>query len=335
MRLTDREGKEIPVQITYDSLVVFRADVPQGARYKYTFQPCDSMPAFKSTVDGRAYPKRRDDISYENELIGIRIYGPGTRDAGEKAFGYDIFFKHPTDSIIVPLLYAPETDDAVWAKVDSLRGIDPELAEDFIKSFSYHIDHGLGMDCYAVGSTLGAGVAAIATPDSIHYPWCYESAEILDNGPLRFTLRLDFAPVEIDGKKVTEHRIISLDSGQHLNHTKVWYEGLERGYNIVTGFPLRDDTAPIEDCDAAIIAYSDPTQGSDNGRALLGLRVESPVDSVITRDNHILISKHINPTDTFVYNWGFAWDRTDIKSFNNWNAYLHRTPLTYKVEIDL
>lgn len=333
MILTDREGREIPYQLTYDSLIVFRADVPQGATFKYTFHPCDTLSAFTPTVAGQTYAKRRDDISYENELIGFRIYGPGTQQAGEKAFGYDIFFKHPTDTLIVPQLYAPETDDAVWAKEDSLRKIDPTLADDFIKTFSYHIDHGLGMDCYAVGPTLGDGVAAIATRDSIHYPWCYESAEILDNGPLRFTLRLDFAPVEIEGRAVTEHRLISFDSGSHLNNTKVWYDGLDKEQDIVTGFPLRDETEPIEDLSAGIIAYSDPTQGTDNGRALLGLRVENGTDSILRRDNHILISKHINPADTFVYKWGFAWDRADIKSLHEWNAYLHRTPLAYKVEI--
>lgn len=331
--ITDNEGKEIPSQLTYDSLIVFKADVPSGGEKIYTVNPCDSVRAYDATVWGQVYTKRRDDVSYENELIGFRIYGPGTQQAGEKAYGYDIFFKHPTDSLIVPLLYAPETDDAVWAKVDSLRAVDNDLAKEFIKTFSYHIDHGLGMDCYAVGPTLGDGVAALADNDSIFYPWCYEKAEILDNGPLRFTVALDFAPREIEGASVTEHRILTLDSDSHLNRARVWYDGLAKPYMIVAGFPMRDDTMPIEGKDRRYIAYSDPTQGDDNGRALLGITLPEAAEKISRRNGHILMSKHINPTDTFVYKWGFAWNKADIPTLEEWGRYLDRSSLDYSVKI--
>lgn len=274
------------------------------------------------TVWGQLYPKRRDDISYENEVVGFRIYGPGTQKAGEKAFGYDIFFKHPTSELILPQLYAPETDDAVWAKVDSLRAIDAALADDFIHSFSYHIDHGLGMDCYAVGPTLGAGVAAIADADSIYYPWCYDSAEILENGPDRFTVHLKFAPKTIAGSEnVVENRIISLGKFSHLNHTKVWYEGLKGSHEIVAGFPLRDDTPPFADVSTGILAYSDPTQGPDNGRAMLGIILPG-AEKAATRDGHTLLAKTLNEGDTLEYWWGFAWDRADITTWADWLTYL-------------
>lgn len=329
----DGEGREIPSQLTYDSLIVFKAEAGPGETAVYTVDPSDEVREYKNVAWGQEYPKRRDDISYENELIGFRIYGPGTQQAGEKAFGYDIFFKYPTEELIVPQLYAPETDDAVWAKVDSLRAIDPALADDFIKSFSYHIDHGLGMDCYAVGATLGAGVAAIANGDTIYYPWCYDTAEILDNGPVRFTLALNFQPREIEGRSVTEHRLISLDAASHLNATKVWYEGLDAPVEIVAGFPLRDETAPLECLEKGYIAYSDPTQGDANGRALLGITAATPMEKISRRDGHILISRTIAPAEAFRYNWGFAWDRTDIPSLEAWGDYLERSLLDYSVNV--
>ena len=332
--ITDAEGAEVTTQLTYDSLILFRADVAPGTEATFTIHPADSITSYPATVWGQAYPKRRDDISYENELIGVRIYGPGTRQAGEKAFGYDIFFKHPTEELIVPQLYAPETDDAVWAKVDSLRAINPALADDFISSFSYHIDHGLGMDCYAVGATLGAGVAALAEGDTIFYPWTYERAEILDNGPLRFTLRLDFAPREAGAAgTVAEHRLISLDSQAHLNKTKVWFDGQAAPMEIVAGFPLRDETPPVTDPGRRFIAYSDPTQGPDNGRALLGITFPSPAEKNLSRDGHILMSRTLNPSDTLLYSWGFAWDRADIPSLDEWQAVLNNSSLNYNVTI--
>lgn len=331
--VTDENGKEVVSQLTADSLILFMADVPEGETRHFTVHPCDTLRSYTSTVAGQFYPKRRDDVSYENELVGFRIYGPGTQQAGEKSFGYDLFLKHPTDELIVPQLYAPETDDAVWAKVDSLRRIDNELAEEFIKTFSYHLDHGLGMDCYAVGATLGAGVAAILEGDSIRYPWCYEKAEILDNGPLRFTLALDFAPVSKGGSaKVTEHRIITLDSQSHLNRCRIWYDGLEGETIVVAGFPLRDDSEVIEDKESGIITYADPTQGPDNGKAMVGVVMECGVDSIFRKEGHALMATRMSPTDTLDYRWGFAWDRTDIGSLAEWKKYLDRSGLNYTVE---
>lgn len=331
--VTDGEGREIPSQLTADSLIIFPADVAPGAKEVFTILPSDTARKYTATVEGAFYPKRRDDVAYENEFTGYRIYGPGTKAAGEKAYGYDIFFKYPGGEIVVPQLYAPETDDAVWAHVDSLRAIDPQLAEDYIKTFSYHIDHGKGMDCYAVGSTLGAGVAALVEGDSIRYPWCYETAKIIDNGPLRFTLRLDFEPVEIGGRTVAEHRLITLDSGSRLNRTQVWYDGLDTSMQIVTGFPLRDDTEPVRNADKNIIAYSDPTQGEVNGRALLGIRLEEKGDSIFEKEGHILISGIVTPDGSFNYNWGFSWDKTDFPNLEEWENYLANSALSYKVTV--
>ncbi len=278
-----------------------------------------NQPEKPAVVSGRIYPERADDVAWENELVGFRIYGPATQAKKEKAYGYDIFFKHPTDELILEKLYSVETDPATWRKVDSLRAIDRKLADDFINSFSYHIDHGLGMDCYAVGPTLGAGVAALLDADTICYPWCYEKAEILENGPRRFTVRLDFPPRQVgNDHNVVEHRLISLESNSHLNKTKVWYDGLSAPRKIVAGFPLRDAGSPFTDREKGIVAYADPTQGPDNGKAMLGLIFLNPVDTVYQSEGHILAQSTVNPTDTLNYYWGFAWDRADIRSFQEW-----------------
>lgn len=271
----------------------------------------------QAVVQGRIYPERADDIAWENEFVGFRIYGPATQAKGERAYGYDIFFKHPNPEPILERLYEPETSPATWRKVDSLRAIDPQLAQDFIDSFSYHIDHGLGMDCYAVGPTLGDGVAAIVDGDSILFPWCYEKAEILENGPDRFTVRLDF-PASAIGK---EHRVISLGQGDYLNRAKVWYDGLDTVRTVVAGFPLRDSSQPYVDVARGILAYADPTQGPDNGKAMLGIVMPGATGS-LTIENHILLTRDIAPGDTLEYCWGFAWDRGEITSLDQWVDYL-------------
>lgn len=330
--VTDTLGNRIPSQLTYDSRIIFNVDVPEGETYRYFIHPSDTMPKYTATVGGDFYPKRRDDVAYENELVGFRIYGPGTQKVGEKSFGYDIFLKHTSPELIVPQLYAAQTDDANWAKVDSLRKIDPKLAHEFEDSFSYHIDHGKGMDCYAVGATLGDGVAAIIDNDAISYPWCYETAEILDNGPLRFTLALNFAPRKIgSAENVTEHRLITLDSQSHLNDCLVWYEGLDGDNTIVTGFPLRDESGTVIDEEKGIIAYADPTQGQDNGKALVGVMYGTTPDSIMKKENHLLMSRTLSPSDTLSYKWGFAWDRMEIGTIDAWKNYLDNSLLNYTV----
>lgn len=314
--VTAPDGKELPSQITSDSLLIFQADVPAGETATYTLHASDSPRAYAPKVSGRIYPERADDIAYENELVGFRIYGPATQIKGEKAFGYDIFLKHPTEEQIVEKLYRPETDPATWAKVDSLRKISDQAAEDFISTFSYHKDHGLGMDCYAVGPTLGAGVAVPFVGDSLSFSWCYKKAEVLDNGPLRFTVRLDFAHRPVgDDPYVIEHRLITLDAGSHLNRTTISYDGLSKPVTIAAGFPLRDDSAPVTT--ARTVAYADPTQGPDNGKVLLGIISAVPFDTTLTLPAMDGSQPHIlgltAPTSApFTYYWGFAWDRVPL-----------------------
>ena len=82
----------------------------------------------------------------------------------------------------------------------------------------YHRDHGYGMDAYTVGPTMGAGVPALMEGKAFVYPLCYKEVEILDMGPLRFSARMVFAPVQIgQDKDVVETRVITLDKGTHLN----------------------------------------------------------------------------------------------------------------------
>ncbi len=314
----------VPSQITSDSLLIFQVNIEPNARITARIALSDTAVSFSNVAVGRVYPERPDDLAWENDLVGFRAYGPATQAKGERAYGYDIFFKHPTPRPILEDLYAPETSPRTWQIVDSLKAISKEAAQEYINTISYHIDHGLGMDCYAVGPTLGDGVAARVVNDTIVFPWCYETAEVLDNGPLRFTARLTFAPVD----SIVETRLITLDAGKHLNACTVSYAGLRDSADIVAGVPLRDESPVVNSSN--FIAYADPTQGPDNGKAMLGVIIPDRNVTFAERDGHAVLATRIAPRENFRYYFGFAWDRADITDMEAWTEYLEnykKTPL--------
>lgn len=345
------DGQQVPYQITYDGKVIFPAAIAAGGTATYTIQT-GTPEAFDVKACGRCYPERMDDMAWENDLVAFRAYGPALQAKGERGFGYDLFTKYNTTEPMLEAMYAKELDKETLAKIAELKKTDPKAAAELSRERSYHIDHGYGMDCYAVGPTLGAGVAALMVNDTIIYPWCYKNQEILDNGPLRFTVKLEFTPLTVKGDStVVETRLITLDAGSHLNKTVVSYSNLKETLPIVAGIVLHEpDGAVVADAANGYITYVDPTTGPDNGKIFMGAAVPAVVKDAKTvlfsekekkernnADGHVLAVSDYEPGSEYVYYWGFVWDKADIKTADAWNRYMAdfaqkvRNPLTVKV----
>lgn len=345
------DGQQVPYQITYDGKVIFPAAIAAGGTATYTIQT-GTPEAFDVKACGRCYPERMDDMAWENDLVAFRAYGPALQAKGERGFGYDLFTKYNTTEPMLEAMYVKELDKETLAKIAELKKTDPKAAAELSRERSYHIDHGYGMDCYAVGPTLGAGVAALMVNDTIIYPWCYKNQEILDNGPLRFTVKLEFTPLTVKGDStVVETRLITLDAGSHLNKTVVSYSNLKETLPIVAGIVLHEpDGAVVADAANGYITYVDPTTGPDNGKIFMGAAVPAVVKDAKTvlfsekekkernnADGHVLAVSDYEPGSEYVYYWGFAWDKADIKTADAWNRYMAdfaqkvRNPLTVKV----
>lgn len=345
------DGQQVPYQITYDGKVIFPAAIAAGGTATYTIQT-GTPEAFDVKACGRCYPERMDDMAWENDLVAFRAYGPALQAKGERGFGYDLFTKYNTTEPMLEAMYAKELDKETLAKIAELKKTDPKAAAELSRERSYHIDHGYGMDCYAVGPTLGAGVAALMVNDTIIYPWCYKNQEILDNGPLRFTVKLEFTPLTVKGDStVVETRLITLDAGSHLNKTVVSYSNLKETLPIVAGIVLHEpDGTVVADAANGYITYVDPTTGPDNGKIFMGAAVPAVVKDAKTvlfsekekkernnADGHVLAVSDYEPGSEYVYYWGFAWDKADIKTADAWNRYMAdfaqkvRNPLTVKV----
>lgn len=338
--IRDSEGEELPYQMTGEATVIFPVRMEAGS--KSIFKIAKGTPAaYQTKVCGRYEPLKDGDIAWENDLVGFRMYGHKL----DVASGYDLFAKRGTDLPVLDSFYANERyDSKAWERYYELEKTDPEAAFRFkMDTLSYHVDRGFGMDCYGVGPTLGAGVAALMEGDQIIYPFCYDSFEILDNGPLRFRIRLTYRPFDIgDDKGVVETRIITLDLGSHLNRTEVSYSNLTSAKTIVAGIVLQDkEGRETADASEGYISYPAPTinvdttQDVDNGTLFVGHSYPDAVTAAGTvyfsdgesasrggTKGHIQSFSEYVPGDVFTYYWGFGWNHSDITSYDQWNKYL-------------
>lgn len=349
--IMDDKGVELPYQVTFDKKVIFPVTIDAGSKASYIIKKGNPSEV-PVKVCGQVYPVRMDDLAWENDLVGFRAYGPALQALGERGFGYDLFVKRGTTEPVLEKMYAMETDQETWKKINELKKTDPIAAEELRKTITYHVDRGYGMDCYAVGPTLGAGVSALMDGENIIYPWCYKNLEILDNGPLRFTARLEFTPLTVKGKdNVVETRLISLDLGSHLNRTAITYSNVEESMPIVTGIVMHNvDGAVVTDAVNGYMTYVDPTTGPEQGQIFMGaafpngvkeakVQLFSPEEKKLRNnaDGHVLSISDYVPGNSYTYYWGFAWNRADIQTPEEWNAYMVdfakkvRNPLTITI----
>ena len=355
-RMLDRHGDEVPYQITYDSLLIFPATVEPLSVAEYRIVAGEPA-AVDTVVVGKLYPERLDDIAWENERSGYRIYGPAYQASGGKVFGYDIHTKK-VEYPAVDERYAREIDETNWERLRMLREAGRTAEADSLQRWiSYHVDTGTGMDVYTVGPTLGAGVSAFMRPDStLIYPKCYTDCEILDNGPLRFTVKLRFGAEAVGADTaVVEHRLLSLDSGAPLNRTVLRYEGMSETTPIVSGIVVHRQNTSGTASDPAlnIIAYADSTDNPDNDNGVIYIGVMTPQGSLETAP-HVaniplkiqaadavghtaLISRYV-PDSEYVYYWGSDWSKHGITSMSDWMTRLQSfarrvgSPLTVTIK---
>ncbi len=346
--VTDAEGKEIPSQITYDGKLIFQADVAAKGKSVY-YVKAGKPQQYEAKVFGRQFNERKDDMAWENDRIAFRCYGPALQRSGETAWGYDIWNKR-TSKLVVEERYARELDSDLAKACRKLRKLGQgELANDIDMAKSYHVDHGNGMDCYKVGPTLGCGTAALLTNDGkdIAYPRCYTGYEILDRGPLRFTVRLAYGKENVEGQDVREVRIISLDAGSQMNKAVVTYDGLKGKMPVATGIIVHNENpkAYVLNAEKGYMGYEDlgdPNQyqpkyraqyNKDFGKIYAGAVYPQKVDEVKYQAGeglpgacgHILGISTYTPNTSYTYYFGSGWSRNPETSFQtlaDWETYL-------------
>lgn len=106
----------IPCQITFDRDVLFPCALNGNEKRRFEFKAgVPSEPVVK--VCGAHYPERVDDICWENDIVGFRVYG----FKEDKPSGYDIFTKKNTDLPVIPEMYRKALDPQARKLEDEIR----------------------------------------------------------------------------------------------------------------------------------------------------------------------------------------------------------------------
>lgn len=334
-------GVELPSQITYDNKLIFQTTLAgeESANFKISNGTPQSV---EPKVFGAQYANRKDDFAWENDCIAFRIYGPELQASGEKAYGNDVWVKSTSD-LIVDYRYDLELNPATLRKIDSLKKCDPQAAKELASSVSYHNDHGNGMDQYKVGATLGAATAALMHNDTIIYPYCYNDYEILDNGPLRLTVKLTYNPIVVgQDKGVVESRIISIDAGGQFNKTTLHYSNLSSTTPIISGLIMIEPEGEAQytiSQEGGYAAYATPpTKGREqidgttyiatifgNATTKASTYYFSQEESANIRggnSGYAAVFGDYQPNETFSYYWGAAWSKYNFSSYDEWVEYV-------------
>ncbi len=330
----DGDGVEVPYQLTSDGKLLLQVFVRPNATSTFTIS-CGQPKDYRLDANGRLYPNREDDLAFENDRTAWRLYGPKMHNKG--VTGFDSFTKNVTYPI----------QDQLYASELRSYGINERLKKQgrggewgaLHRTLTYHRDHGQGMDAYSVGKTLGAGAPALLKADGgMLLPDVYEQADILDNGPLRFSVRQKM--YEVEG--VRETRLITLDRGQHLARVDVTYEGATDGQGVCSGIVIHDSNPSgyVINKKAQYIAYSDAldTPQGQNGELFIACLYPSKMKALKYTEadgaKHVIGQTAYTEGQPFTYYCGTAWSKFDVPSMAVWQTLLEgyaqqlQSPLT-------
>jgi hypothetical protein len=234
VELTDPKGKSVTYQLTYDKKFIFQTDIKAHETLSFVIKQGKRNQTFTPKTYARFIKERKDDFAWENDKVAFRIYGPALKPVDGPSNGIDVWYKR-TDKLIIDK----------WYKND-LSG-----------KASYHEDHGEGLDDYKVGRSLGAGGIAPFVNDSLWLNENFASHELLDNGPVRSTLKLTYNKLNVDGKEYGETRTISIDAGSQLTKITQAYEGVVEKMTVAAGLAKRNGHDSIT-ANGNYVIYAEP-----------------------------------------------------------------------------
>lgn len=300
----DAEGKVILSQVVYEGqelpqLIIFQASLDKQGKATYSIKKGKPLTQ-PSKVYGRLVPERKDDYAWENNKIAFRMYGPALQATGEISNGID-----------------------VWAKSTEEMVIDKWYKDDLAGVRSYHEDHGEGLDFYKVGRTLGGGAMAPYINNKLVLGNNFVTSKTLDNGPLRITFELMYAPLKIKDKTVVEVRRVSLDANSNFNRVMEVYAGaddMQVAVGIVKSSRRTDDYEVDES--NGWVAFKDLPDGNKSGAIYVAAILPGRKIQAKVAEKHLLAVANYKAAEPFFYYNGAGWSKAGFATDQDWYSFV-------------
>ncbi len=305
-------GEIILSQLTSDHKIVFQSGLKANQIAFFILEKGKSSTDLSSKVFGRVYPERKEDFAWENDKVGFRFYGNELKQFDGPSNGLDLWFKR-THKLILDEWYRKSVEEGI----------------------SYHVDHGEGCDPYGVGHSLGAGAMAPYIDEELILNDNYLTAEIIDNGPLRFTAKLHYPPLAMGEAMVEEVRTVSLDAGSQLTKIEQYY-GVDKEIQVAAGIVKRkSDDSVSWTAGSDYFVYEEPAT-EVNGQIFVGVLIPQgiydvqihsyeylhPIHKKIQNFTHVNAYTTYRPSNPLVYYTGFGWNKFGFESLESFEAYM-------------
>lgn len=308
--LKDKEGREIPYQIVAEGgsprTLLFQADVPARTASGYTLSEGTPAPVGPK-VAARHVPERKDDFAWENDLAAYRMYGPALAN------------EYPSNGV------------DLWLKRTGKPFMDEMYRNDLQHKQSYHIDHGQGLDCYAVGHTLGAGGIAPYT-DRLWVGNHYDHQQVDVAGPLRSVFTLTYDSMRVGDAYYRQTVTVTVDAGSLLNKATVRLDGPALDSLRVAGGIFLHDTVAVQgnaytQPSCPLIGYAEQATAADGtpaGRNYVGVYLPGNGTEIKTEGDHLLLLAPCRPGTERTYYFGGGWSEWHFPTDADWFAALQR-----------
>jgi hypothetical protein len=306
--LKNRSNHEVDYQLIYNGnikpqILIFQADVKAKSSTTYTLtvgQPT----IVKPKTFARFVPERKDDIAWENDMAAYRMYGPALAN------------ENPSNGV------------DYWAKCTNNLVVDQRYKDDVYNKISYHVDHGLGLDFYKVGHTLGCGGVAPYVNGKLCVGSHFSRYKIIEVGPLRSIFSLEYDSVEVGNSIYREELTITTTAGSLLNKGTVRFIGAYQKMELAAGIYLHDVPGVLKQnvvngtSGYAEVATSDAKVPA--GRDYIGVFIPAKVNKAFTEGEHALVTSSYRPGDSFTYYFGAGWSKWHYPTDNDWFAALNQ-----------
>jgi hypothetical protein len=249
---------------------------------------------------GRFVRERFDDFAWENDRIAHRMYGTAL----------ETWEKEPLTSSTVD----------IWCK--STRRL---VVNDWYMVDDYHDDRGEGADFYSAGRSRGCGGSGIWEGERLFVSRNFIQTRVLANGPVRVMFELTYAPWDVNGRKISEVKRITLDAGWNLDRFESFYRGdAAPGLVYATGIKKGEGSTVRQEAAAGWLRTWEPVRKGQSGNVGCGIVLDpaSVVRLTEADGNHLVVAR-TGAGPRASYYAGFAWDRSgDFADAAAWDAYL-------------